>query len=171
MRQFPFTIRGLHSDNGSEYINGTVAKLLGKLLIEQTKSRPRHCNDNGLVEAKNGAVIRKHIGYGYIAADHASKLQTFYESHFNFYLNFHRPCGQPELITDAKGKSKRVYRRYATPWEVFENLDKAGQYLKPGESLRALSEQAKAESDTDSARRMQAAKRKLFSIIQEKRSA
>ncbi len=171
LRQFPFTIRGFHSDNGSEYINGTVAKLLRKLLIEQTKSRPRHSNDNGLVEAKNGAVIRKHIGYGYIAADHASKLQTFYESYFNSYLNFHRPCGQPELITDAKGKSKRVYRRYATPWEVFENLDKAGQYLKPGESLKALSEQAKAESDTDSARRMQAAKRKLFSIIQEKRSA
>jgi len=39
-----------------------VAKLLNKLLIEQTKSRPRHSNDNGLVEAKNGAVIRKHMG-------------------------------------------------------------------------------------------------------------
>jgi hypothetical protein len=40
------------------FVNHTVAKLLGKLLIEQTKSRPRHSNDNGLVEAKNGAVIR-----------------------------------------------------------------------------------------------------------------
>ncbi len=69
-KQFPFTIRGFLSDNGSEYINGSVARLLNKLLIEQTKSRPRHSNDNGLVEAKNGAVIRKHIGYGYIAADH-----------------------------------------------------------------------------------------------------
>ena len=171
LKQFPFTIRGFHSDNGSEYINGPVARLLNKLLIEQTKSRPRHSNDNGLVEAKNGAVIRKHIGYGYIAADHATKIQTFYESYFNPYLNFHRPCGQPELITDAKGKTKRVYRRYATPWETFEKLENAGQYLQPGESLEALREQAKAESDTDSARRMQAAKRKLFSIIQEKRSA
>ncbi len=69
LEQFPFTIRGFHSDNGSEFINGTVAKLLNKLLIEQTKSRPRRSNDNGLVEAKNGAVIRKHIGYGYIAAE------------------------------------------------------------------------------------------------------
>ena len=61
--QFSFQIRGFHSDNGSEFINHTVAKLLEKLLIEQTKSRPRHSNDNGLVEAKNRAVIRKHMGY------------------------------------------------------------------------------------------------------------
>src|ERR1035437_629835 len=41
LRQFPFRIRGFHSDNGSEFINQSVAKLLNKLLIEQTKSRPR----------------------------------------------------------------------------------------------------------------------------------
>jgi transposase InsO family protein len=62
LEQFPFRIRGFHSDNGSEFINHTVSKLLNKLLIEQTKSRPRRSNDNGLVESKNGAVIRKHIG-------------------------------------------------------------------------------------------------------------
>jgi transposase InsO family protein len=52
LRQFPFRIRGFHSDNGSEFVNHTVARLLNKLLIEQTKSRPRHSNDNGLVETK-----------------------------------------------------------------------------------------------------------------------
>ena len=67
LAQFPFRIRGFHSDNGSEFINHTVAKLLNKLLIEQTKSRPRHSNDNGLAEAKNGAVVRKHMGYDHIA--------------------------------------------------------------------------------------------------------
>ena len=41
LAQFPFRIRGFHSDNGSEFINHTVAELLDKLLIEQTKSRPR----------------------------------------------------------------------------------------------------------------------------------
>jgi transposase InsO family protein len=40
LAQFPFGIRGFHSDNGSEYINHDVARLLGKLLIEQT-SRAR----------------------------------------------------------------------------------------------------------------------------------
>jgi transposase InsO family protein len=68
LRQFPFRIQGFHTDNGSEFINQTVSKLLDKLMIEQTKSRPRQSGDNGLVETKNGAVIRKHIGYGYIDA-------------------------------------------------------------------------------------------------------
>src|SRR3984893_17583398 len=54
LAQFPFRIRGFHSDNGSEFINHTVAQMLNKLLVEQTKSRPRHSNDNGLAESKNG---------------------------------------------------------------------------------------------------------------------
>ena len=80
-RSFPFRILGFHSDNGSEFINHTVARLLNKLLIEQTKSRPRHCNDNGLAESKNGAVIRKHMGYAHIAAPHAAAIEAFYEKH------------------------------------------------------------------------------------------
>ncbi len=74
LEQFPFRILGFHSDNGSEFIRYSAARLLNKLLIEQTKSRPRHSNDNGLAEAKNGAVIRKHMGYGYIAAPHAAAI-------------------------------------------------------------------------------------------------
>jgi len=77
LAQFPFKIRGFHSDNGSEFINHTVAQLLKKLLVPQTKSRPRRSNDNGLVEAKNGAVIRKHMGYTHIAAAHAERVQRF----------------------------------------------------------------------------------------------
>jgi transposase InsO family protein len=60
IEQFPFLILNFHSDNGSEFINHVVAELLNKLLAEQTKSRPRHSNDNGLAESKNGAVVRKH---------------------------------------------------------------------------------------------------------------
>ena len=53
IESFPFTILGFHSDNGSEYINRRVEELLNKLLIEFTKSRPRHSNDNALAESKN----------------------------------------------------------------------------------------------------------------------
>ncbi len=118
LEQFPFGILGFHSDNGSEFINSTVAKLLNKLLIEQTKSRPRHSNDNGLVEAKNRAVVRKHMGYTHIAAPHAAAVHEFYKKTFNSYLNFHRPCGVPELDVNSKGKTKTAYRWYATPWEI-----------------------------------------------------
>lgn len=110
LAQFPFPIRGFHSDNGSEFVNHTVAKLLNKLLIEQTKSRPRRSNDNGLAASKNGAVVRKHMGYVPIAAEHAAAIERFYEEHFNPYLNFHRPCGPPEWVASCKGKLQRVYR-------------------------------------------------------------
>ena len=112
--------------------------MLKKLLVEQTKSRPRRSNDNGLVEAKNGAVIRKHMGYVHIAAPHAARVQQFYEEHLNDYLNYHRPCGQVEITTDAKGKQRRAYPHYETPWEVYRALPNAGRYLKAGVTLRSL---------------------------------
>jgi transposase InsO family protein len=171
LRQFPFQILGFHSDNGSEFINHTVAKLLNKLLVEQTKSRPRHSNDNGLVEAKNGAVIRKHMGYGHIESRHAGVIEEFFEQHLNPYLNYHRPCGVPEVVTNAKGKQRRVYRWYATPWEILRQLPDLARHLQPGTTQADLEKLAVAESDTAAARRMQEAKVKLFTLIRQKRSA
>jgi transposase InsO family protein len=171
LRQFPFQILGFHSDNGSEFINHTVARLLQKLLVEQTKSRPRHSNDNGLVEAKNGAVIRKHMGHEHIASWHAEAIGEFYEEFFNPYLNFHRPCGVPEVVTNAKGKQRRVYRWYATPWEILRQLPGLARYLRPGMTPTDLEQLARKESDTAAARRMQEAKEKLFAEIRQKRSA
>ena len=171
LAQFPFQIRSFHSDNGSEFINHTVAKLLNKLLIDQTKSRPRHSNDNGLVESKNGAVVRKHMGYNYIAAPHAAEISAFYERYLNPYLNFHRPCGVPEEVSDAKGKVKRVYRRYATPWEILQELADLGPYLKEGVTIQKLKQRAGVQSDTAAAAAMQQAKQKLFAGFEGKKSA
>lgn len=171
LAQFPFRIHGFHSDNGSEFINHTVAKLLDKLLIEQTKSRPRHSNDNGLAESKNGAVVRKHMGYNYIAAPHAAAIEGFYEHHFNPYINFHRPCGVPELTVDAKGKAMRKYHWYATPWEILRQLPGLAGYLRADVTREDLEQQARRQSDTKAALEMQAAKRALFDSILRKRSA
>lgn len=160
--QFPFHIRGFHSDNGSEFINQRVAGLLNKLLVEQTKSRPRHSNDNGLAETKNGWVIRKHIGYGHITSAHAGAFDEFYRQYFNPYLNYHRPCGVPELNLLAKGKRKRVYRWYATPWEILRQLPGLAGFLREGLTIDQLQRVASAQSDTQAAQQMQQAKRKLF---------
>ena len=165
LRQFPFRILGFHTDNGSEFINKTVAQLLNKLLIAQTKSRPRHSNDNGLVETKNGAVIRKHIGYGYIAPRGADPLNAFYRGYLNPYLNYHRPCAQAEAHQDAKGRKRIRYRRYQTPLETLLALERPAQYLRPGLSSNALERVAAAISDTDAARRMQQAKAQLFARL------
>jgi len=171
LEQFPFRIRGFHSDNGSEFLNHTVERLLNKLLIEQTKSRPRHCNDNGLAESKNGWVIRKHIGYGHIASQHAEAFDDFYRQHFNPYLNFHRPCGVPEIHILANGKRERTYRWYATPWQILRQLPDLAHHLRPGLTIQQMDAQACQHSDLKAAQQMQEAKRKLFAGLAKKRSA
>jgi transposase InsO family protein len=162
LRQFPFRILGFHTDNGSEFINRTVAELLNKLLIEQTKSRPRQSGDNGLIETKNGAIIRKHMGYGYIDAGHADRINSFYREFLNPYLNYHRPCAQADVEIDQKGRKRVRYKRYQTPLETLLALDSPAQYLRQGLSINTLKRIAAVLSDTDAARRMQQAKAKLF---------
>jgi transposase InsO family protein len=163
--QFPFLIRGFHSDNGSEFINYSVARLLGKLLVEQTKSRAHHCGDNGLVESKNGAIIRKHIGFGYIDAQHAEAVDRFHRQHLNPYLNFHRPCAVPKIITETNGKRRRVYLRWATPFELFQETPHCESFLRPGVTLAELNEFARLQSDTEAALAMQRAKRQLLGRV------
>ncbi len=164
LHQFPFRVRGLHADNGSEYINHTVANLLEKLLIEFTKSRANRSSDNALVEGKNGAVIRKLIGHGHIAGEHAELVQKFYTAHLNPYLNYHRPCGFATVSLDARGKRKRQYRLedYATPYEKLKSLPAPAQYLKENINFAQLDKLARAMSDTEAAKKMGTAKTKLL---------
>lgn len=164
LHQFPFRILGFHADNGSEYINHLVAGLLEKLLVEFTKSRASRSQDNALVEGKNGAVVRKYIGYGHIAGEHAEALQKFYTAQLNPYLNFHRPCGFATVSLDARGKRSRKYKAqdYATPYEKLKSLPEAIQYLKPNIGFAQLDRLAMAMSDTECALQMGAAKAKLL---------
>jgi transposase InsO family protein len=116
LHQFPFRILGCHTDNGSEFINHSVEGLLNKLLIEFSKSRACRSQDKALVEGKNGAVIRKLIGYGHIASQHAEAVQKLHTAQLNPYLNFHRPSGFATVSLDTRGKRRRTYKAadYAT---------------------------------------------------------
>lgn len=164
LAQFPFTVLGFHVDNGSEYINHRVAGLMKKLHAEFTKSRACRSQDNALVEGKNGAVVRKLIGYGYIAGEHAEAIGKFYVQQLNPYLNFHRPCGFATVSLDERGKRRRQYKAedYRTPFEKLNSLERTEQYLKPGLSLAELQREALAMSDTECARQMNAAKSRLL---------
>lgn len=165
LHQFPFLIQGFHSDNGSEFLNYRVEKLLHKLLVgEFTKSRAQRSNDNALVEGKNGAVVRKHIGHEPIGAEHAGEFQRFYMAEFNPYLNYHRPCGFATVEVDGKGKRRRRYRLgdYRTPYEKLLSLGQWEDYLKPGVTAAFLEQQAGRMSDTECALGMQQRKRKLL---------
>lgn len=165
LAQFPFTVRGFHSDNGSEFINYTVARLLDKLLIEQTKSRAHRTGDNGLVESKNGAIIRKHMGFGHIGAQYAETVDRFHRRYLNPYVNFHRPCAVAEIVEESSGKRRHVYRQWATPFEIFSRTPQCEVYLRPGITMAELERFAQEQSDTESAVEMQRAKRQLLAGI------
>lgn len=175
MGQFPFVIEGFHSDNGSEYVNHKVAKLLEKLRIEQTKSRSRHSNDNALAESKNASIVRKHMGYEHIPQKHAQAINVFYQESFNPWLNLHRPCMFATDSVNAKGKIVKVYRHQdvKTPLECLAMLsDKGLISFKKGVTLVALQLQAKAKTDLAAAQDMQRAKSALFaSFARPKRRA
>lgn len=170
MDQFPFKIINFHSDNGSEYINKIVSNLLNKLIVSQTKSRARHSNDNGLAETKNGAVIRKHMGYSFIKKDEAPKINQFCKEFFNPYLNYHRPSAFPVEIINKKGKIKKTYpqENYMVPYEKLKSLSKAKQYLKNNVTFEELDKIAYEKNDNESAQEMQKAKIELFKNFNKK---
>jgi len=160
--QIPFKIINFHSDNGSEYINKVVAKLLNKLLIKQTKSRARKTNDNALVESKNGSIIRKHIGYHYIPKELAPSINKFYKEYFNVYLSYHRPSGYATINADKRGKEKKIYNVYQVPYERLKSIPTAKQHLKEGVTFEILDKIAYDKSDNEFVALMKKEKEKLF---------
>lgn len=160
----PFIIINFHSDNGSEYINKVVSDILNRLHIRQTKSRPRRHNDNALVESKNGSIIRKTFGYFHIPAtqENAKILNQFSQQWLISYLNYHRPCGFARTTIDHKGKEKKIYDTYLTPYEKLKSLPKAEKYLKRHIFFEDLDKIAYAQSDTEFARKMREEKEKAF---------
>ena len=167
---FPFPIQRFHFDNGSEYINGRVAALLGKLLIEFTKSRARQTNDNALAESKNVAVVRKLFGHAHIPQRWAPLINIFNQEHLNPYLNFHRPCFFPEIRTDQQGKERKIYRyeRMRTPYDKLKSLPRATTHLKPAVTFEILDAIAHQLSDNQAADRLQKARQRLFTTIHER---
>ena len=139
---FPFVLRGFHADNGGEYINRAIAKMLAKLNIELTLSRPRHSNDNALAETNNGAVVRKQLGYTTpIPHRFATTVNAFCANALNPYLNFHRPCFFAVEVLDARtGKLRKRYPqdKIMAPFDKLKSLPQADTFLKPGITFEHL---------------------------------
>lgn len=162
---FPFMIVNFHSDNGSEYINKTVARLLNKVNIEQTKSRSRKTNDNALVEGKNGAVIRKQMGYHHIPKKHAKEINQFYREYLIPHINFHRHCAYATDYMDSRGKVRKAYETYMTPCQKLLSIENVEQYLKPGITKELLMQEQMKMSHVEASQKLQTAKAKLFNRI------
>lgn len=168
MKLFPFILLNFHADNGSEYINKKVALLLENMRVKLTKSRAYHSGDNGLVETKNGSIIRKAMGYAHIPQEHAPRINSWYQEWFVPYLNYHRPCGyRVTNINPKTGQRTHKYpvNGYMVPYDKLKSLPNAEQYLKPIVSFEQLDEVAYAKSDTAWASAMNKAKAQLLKEI------
>ena len=167
IESYPFRIVGFHADNGSEFINRVVVRLLNKLLITLTKSRPRHCNDNALVETKNGSVVRKWMGYQFIEQKHAKKINEFYFGCFNEYINYHRPCGFATRLQDSKGKVKKIYRQedFQTPYEKLKSIPGSSKHLKEGLTFATLDKIVYSKTDNEMAAVVKKHRSRLFEQI------
>ena len=171
---FPFAIQAFHADNGSEYINRNVADLLNDLHIDSfTKCRPRHCNDNALVESKNGSVVRKWLGHVHVPHSLVPQVNAYLHDHLCPLLNFHRPCLFPTEVVGPTGRVKRRYRQedVTTPYERFKALPGAEDFLRPGVTLDALDQRAAATNHLDAAQAAQRARDELFRAIGQGNSA
>ena len=169
LAQFPFEIVGFHADNGSEYVNHAVARMLEKLRIEFTRSRPRRSNDNGLAETKNGAVVRKEFGYARIPQRHAARFNTYCAEYLNPFLNFHRPClfATDKLDPNKPGRIKKVYRPQdaMTPLDKLASLPDVHACLREGITLQHLRELATALSDVQAGEELNEARAALFKRV------
>jgi hypothetical protein len=102
------------------------------------------------------------MGYWHVGQKGAPLINVFYREHFNEYLNFHRPCGFATVTVDEKGRRRKKYETYQTPYERLKSLENAGQYLREGLNFDALDKVAAQETDNESAASMQKAKGRLF---------
>lgn len=163
--QYPFELFNFHSDRGHETINYLVADLLQRLLIKQTKSRSYHSGDNALVETKNGSVIRKNMGWEHINQSLCNDINYYYKNFFNPYLNYHRPCAYPTIKTDERGRKKKVYDLYLTPYDALKAILDRQKFLKPGETFENLDKTAYSHSDNEFATIMREEEKRLFQKI------
>ncbi len=128
---------------------------------------------NALAESKNASVVRKTFGYSYIEQHWSDELNLFNREHLNPFLNDHRPCYFPTLITDEKGKQRKKYHydQMMTPYEKLKSMDNAKEYLKESLSFEQLDKEAYKISDNKVADEMNLVKKQLFKQIYEQKNA
>jgi len=115
--QLPLPVRILHSDNGSEFINHALMAWCQQQGIALTRSRSSKKNDNCFVEQRNGATVRKQIGYlRYCGDKGVAALRDVY-SHYDNLFNFFYP-GRKLVSKERVGaKNKKNYDLPQSPFE------------------------------------------------------
>lgn len=123
--RLPFDLLGIDSDNGSEFINGTLKRFADGRQISFTRSRPYKKNDNAHIEQKNYTHVRKVIGYmRFDTKEQQDLLNDLYRKELRLYINFFQPSQQLQEKVRVGSKIKRKYDKAKTPYQrVLESKD------------------------------------------------
>jgi hypothetical protein len=119
IESFPFPIKGIHSDNGSEFINDTILSYSKTNNLIFTRGRPYKKNDNPHVEQKNNSILRRNTGYlRYDKPEHAAILRELY-GYLNLYVNYF----QPTMILREKHRiGAKAIRKYDFPKTPYQRI-------------------------------------------------
>ena len=121
----PFALTGLDVDNGSEFVNSRLIDYCLSHGIELTRSRPYRKNDQAWIEQKNGAVVRKLLGYQRFEGLGAARAITRLYGASRLFVNFF----QPSFKLAAKQRDgAKVTKRYYPPQTPCERLLQAEEY-------------------------------------------
>ena len=107
--RLPFSILGIDSDNGAEFINAHLLRYCREEHITFTRSRPYRKNDSCFVEQKNYSVIRRTVGYSRYDTDKELNILNELYGYLRLYVNFFQPVRK--LIKKERIESK-VIKRY-----------------------------------------------------------
>lgn len=113
----PFALRGIDTDNGSEFVNEALLTYCTQHNIEFTRSRPYHKNDQAWVEQKNGSIVRRLVGYGRLSGAEATRALAQLYAASRLYVNFFQPSFKLKSKTRDGARVKKVYYAPATPCE------------------------------------------------------
>jgi len=115
--EYPFVWQGIHSDNGTSFINRLFYSYCQKKKIFFSRSRPYKKNDNCLIEEKNKTHIRQLVGYRrHDTAEELEIINELYEKSADF-KNFFMSSIKLIKKERIKGRIKRAYDRPLTPYQ------------------------------------------------------
>lgn len=111
----PFAMLGIDTDNDSAFMNQTVFDHCKDNGLEQTRSRAYKSNDQAWVEQKNGAIVRRLVGYGRLSGLAATQALARLYSSSRLYINFFQPSFKLKSKTREGAHVSKKYHAPATP--------------------------------------------------------
>ena len=116
---FPFPLQGIHTDNGSEFINDSVLSFATEHHLIFTRGRPYKKNDNPHVEQKNNSILRRNTGYlRYDQPEHAMVLKELY-GYLNLYVNYFQPT---MILLEKHRIGAKAIRKYDSPKTPYRRI-------------------------------------------------